>query len=79
MERNICIGVGRYVFQRTIRQLLAESHNDISLRIHSLIADMVVELDEINSRVAAFGTEIKELAKTDSAMGAWWVRASRSI
>lgn len=68
MERNIRIGVGRHVFQRTIRQLLTESPDDISLRIHNLIADMIVELDEINRRVAAFDAEIKELAKRDPAM-----------
>ena len=68
MERNIRIGIGRHVFQRTIRQLLTENHDDISPRIHNLIADMVVELDELNGRVAAFDTEIKKLAETDPAM-----------
>lgn len=68
MERNIRIGVGRHVFQRAIRQLLTESHDDISPRMHILITDMVAELDELNGRVAAFDTEIKELARTDPAM-----------
>lgn len=68
MERNIRIGVGRHVFQRTVRQILIEINDDISHRIHDLIADMIAELDEINSRVAVFDTEIKTLAQTDPAM-----------
>lgn len=68
MERNIRIGVGRHVFQRTVRQILIEINDDISQRIHDLIADMIAELDEINSRVAGFDTEIKTLAQTDPAM-----------
>ncbi|MFV2033774.1 MAG: IS110 family transposase [Halocynthiibacter sp.] len=68
MERNLRIGQGRYVFQRTIRLILAENHEDISPRVHDLIAEMVVELDEINSRVAAFDMEIKKLVQTDPAM-----------
>lgn len=51
-----------------IRRVLMESCGGISPRIYELIADMATELDQLNSRVAAFDTEIKVLAGRDPAM-----------
>lgn len=68
MERGIRIGQGRHVFQRTLRMFLGSGSEDVSPRIHALIADMATELDELNNRIGAFDAEIKERARTDPAM-----------
>lgn len=68
MERGIRVGQGRHVFQRALRQILEESGEDISSRIHALIMDMAAELDELNARIAAFDCEVKELSQCDPAM-----------
>jgi transposase len=68
MERDIRIGQGRYVFQRSLRAFLTGGSKEVSPRIHALIADMTTELEELNGRIAAFDSEIKKLAQKDPAM-----------
>lgn len=68
MERGIRVGQGRHVFQRALLQMLEESNADISSRIQALITDMATELGELNSRIAAFDCEIRELSQRDPAM-----------
>lgn len=68
MERGIRVGQGRHVFQRALCRILEESHMDISSRIQTLLTDMADELDDLNSRIAAFDCEIKALSQRDPAM-----------
>lgn len=68
MERGIHIAQGRHVFQRALRSFLDVGAEDVSPRIHALIADMATELEELNRRVAAFDAEIRKLAQGDPAM-----------
>ena len=68
MERGIRFGQGRHVFQRALQKFLEDQSADISPRMRDLIADMAVELDELNSRVVAFDHEIKKLSQKDPDM-----------
>lgn len=68
MERDVRIGQGRHVFQRALREIIAEGAIDIGPRIQALIQDMAAELGDLNERINAFDAEIKELAQTDPDM-----------
>lgn len=68
MERGIRIAQGRHSFQRSVRALLDNPDIDISVRMRTLISDMMDELDKLNARIGAFDAEIKELTQSDPAM-----------
>lgn len=68
MERSIRVGTGRHVFQKELVRLVAAGNADLSLRILSVLSDMMAELATVNDRVEAIDTEIKALAKADADM-----------
>jgi transposase len=69
LDRGVAVPKGKRALQRILPQLLAEpSGTGLGARITVLLADMLVEWEDLDRRIAAFDTEFLALAKEDEAV-----------
>lgn len=68
LERGLVVAKGRAKLRKEVAELLACSSADLSLRVRTLVADLVEDWDRLDARIKAFDAEFVAIARADPAM-----------
>jgi transposase len=68
LERGIIVAQGRSRLENDVRELLGGDAAGLSLRIRTLVEDLLDEWERLDERIKAFDVEFVEIARTDARM-----------